>query len=37
MRRRMPRRIDRKVFKRTASSVASANLASVTFRGGTRL
>lgn len=37
MRKRMHKRVDRAIFRRTASSVAVANLASMSFRGGTRL
>lgn len=37
MRRKMNHRKDKAVFKRTASSVASANLNGSSFRGGIRL
>ena len=37
MRRKMNRKHDRAVFRRTASSVASANLIGSSFRGGIRL
>lgn len=37
MRKRVNRRIDRKVFKRTANRVKKANLITSTSRGGIRL
>lgn len=37
MRQRMKRRIDKAIFRRTARSVAKANLMSNSFRGGIRL
>ena len=37
MRKRMRRSVDRAIFKRTASSVASANLNTGSYRGGIRL
>lgn len=37
MRRKMNKRQDRAIFKRTASSIAKANLNSTNFRGGIRL
>ena len=37
MRKKMNFRKDRAVFKRTASSIAKANLTTGSYRGGTRL
>ena len=37
MRRMMKKRVDRKIFRRTAQSTAVANLNSYSFRGGIRL
>lgn len=36
-RKEMPKNVDKEVFKRTASSTKSINLAAKTYRGGTRL
>ena len=36
-RKKMSRRLDRKIFRRTARSVAAANLNSDCYRGGIRL
>lgn len=37
MRKKMKRSVDRAIFKRTASSVAVANLNTGSYRGGIRL
>lgn len=37
MRKRVPKRKDRAIFKRTANSVAKANLNNLNYRGGIRL
>lgn len=37
MRKKMKRSVDRRIFNRTASSVAAANLTTGSYRGGIRL
>lgn len=37
MRKRMPRRKDRRVFRRTAAASKKINLAPMAYRGGIRL
>lgn len=36
-RRKMPKRKDRAIFKRTATSTAVANISNLNYRGGIRL
>ncbi len=37
MRQRMPKSLDKKIFRRTAKKVASANITNYSYRGGIRL